>query len=150
MSSIYRTWMERIFSGEFSKSQAQQWAHVVWPLSRGEGARGKRTNLTVEEAEKLLQTLVARGGVKLTESHTKQGLGWIADRRNRDAFPAWVHEDFSHFLFLGQGYNTSLTSWAQYTPIWRIVGNHGQVLDYAASAWQTGATGPRILNATAS
>jgi hypothetical protein len=139
-TAIYRTWDGRIESGVFTKSQCQAWARTVLPLVQHGTTRAK-TSLTTGEALLFAAKIDERGGMRLTDEHTAQGLAWL-DRyasKRLPTIPSDWRERFSHFLYMGDGQDYGRSSdWRQYVPVWRIVLTDGEQWDYYALAWQTG------------
>lgn len=134
-TSAYRNWQERIDSGTFTKAQCGQFARAVFRLAEGEEARGFRTTLTADEAQRLVAALKARGGVRLTQEHTEQGLSWITKYGAKVVgLPSEAVDGFSHFLFVG---NAVIDRYMT-APIWRIVLKDGRCIDYWTTAWQAG------------
>ena len=136
---IYREWCKRIDSGTMNKAQCQQFARAACTLAAGYRAGGKRTALTTEEARDLWDRIHDRGGVRLTDEHTAQGLAWLKSRDGlKLGLPDGALEHFDHFLFMGDADITFTGYWSASTPIWRIVLTDGRMIDYVARSWQSG------------
>lgn len=143
--SIYKTWQERIASGVLTKSQCQQFGKAVAMQAAGYEPGGMKTNLTAGESKILMSIMKDRGGVRLTEEHTAQGLAWIASRAGKELFGEDVQSkilaDFSHFRFMGDIEISGTSYWPQATVVWRIHLNDGTMIDYYTGSWQSGRTG---------
>lgn len=138
-TSIFRTWQKRLESGVFTKSQCQQWARVIVPLTQDREPRGHRTNLTADEADVLMVHMRNAGGMRLTDEHTAQGLSWLiqnAKKRLPDLPDVW--NAFSHFLYMGEAESYGTSYARMYVPVWRIVLRDGTAWDYFTLSWQTG------------
>lgn len=135
-STIYRTWRERIESGVFTKAQCNQWAQAVVPTAYGESPRGKKTNLSQEEAEKLV-TLMERGeGVSLTTEHTEQGIAYL--RRygaKKIGIPQEYIDAWESFTFQGR---TASEDFGSHTPVWQFTTTTGYEIAYYTTSWQSG------------
>lgn len=141
---IYKTWVERILSGTFTRGECNQWAQAVVPLSEDLPPGGKRTVLEPHEARGLRQLMWHRGGVRLHDDHTQQGLKWI--KTHEDQFPEGMLDRFSHFTFQGDAYDIDTSGWRpQCIPTWRIHLQDGTMIDYTAIGWQTGQEPDLIL-----
>lgn len=134
--SIFRTWCYRIDSGVFSKAQAAQFAAAIYRQAIGYEQRGKRTNISITQADDLFARMIARGGVRLTPEDDAAGFVWLLKygRRNYgETFPLEdIRDNFSHFLFRGKAeiYGRSTL------PIWRVVLKDGRTFDYYSIPWQ--------------
>lgn len=152
-SKAYRTWLARIHSGTFSHAQCRAWCRTVYAIAIGErDDYGQRSNLTENEAQRLREQFPGTG-ISLESEHTAKGLAWIREKRNADQLPAWATECFERFTFTGRAYDLNEERNGSYrrayVPIWRIHATDGRWLDYCAAAWQSGATGPRVLRQSA-
>ncbi len=138
-SQIFKTWMNRIESGIFTKSQCQQWASAVVPLSNGDRPRGKATRLTPSEARQLRSAIVRRGGGKLTVEHTNQGMRWLGNGgAERVGLPSDWLARFRGFYFDGRSVNIQ-PNWGVYVPLW-LVDLDNEVWAYYAASWQSGSS----------
>lgn len=140
-TAIYRTWIRRLDSGTFTKSECGQWAHAVLPLSEDQSPGGLRTNLRPKEARDLRERMATRGGVALTSEHVAQGVEWICSRAGRKGLPTWAVDGFERFSFQGDGLDNSNGYRTQYTPLWRLHTVDGRAIDYTAWSWQSGKDG---------
>lgn len=143
MTKAYKTWVDRIESGVFTKAQCGQFARAVVAIAEGGTSRGKRTNLTQEEARMLVDAIKFRGGVRLTSDHAEQGFRWF-ERYGRkvlglgERFHEEVVREFDHFTYNGEAADSGTTSFYVIVPVWRIHLRDGRMYDYYATSWQSG------------
>lgn len=135
---IDKVWQDRIDSGTFTKGECQQFTNYIARAAEGLQTYGRRTNLTGDQCCDLLRKLVERGGVRLTSTHSDQGLTWLR-KYGHKIFGAELAADivanFSHFLYLGD--IRTYGQWRNGTlPVWRIVLTDGRIYDYWNAAWQ--------------
>lgn len=137
LSSIYRTWKERIDSGVIRTSLVRQFAAAVVPLAHGLRAGGFHTNLSRHEAELLLDQLRTRHGVRLPDDDEAKGFGWLERNGKRSVgLPDAAIDLFDHFSYQGDAWNYGSGAWPHHVPVWRIHLTDGRAIDYANVPWQ--------------
>lgn len=161
-TSIYRTWLRRLGSGTITQAEARQYVQAVIPLASGLPPSGRRTNLTVEEAQALGAIFRDDGlQLNLTPEHTQKGLDWLRKYGSRALvqhsyldhgdpnpapplpFPTNLLTSFSRFTFNGCGYVRSKEfGGRQYVtdalPVWRVhFGEGTPTIDYYCGPWQS-------------
>jgi hypothetical protein len=132
--SIFDTWVQRIQSGTFTKSQCQQFATAIATRANGERPGGKNTNIS-NEAAKTLCNIIAANPVRLTEEHEIQGCKWLLKYGKKVLqLPPDVMDHFDHFEFSGRA---TIASWRGGVPVWDIITDDGRTIHYSVAAWQT-------------
>lgn len=135
MANIDTVWRERIASGVFGKSMCQQFTSAVARAAAGYPMQGRPTNLLPRQCESLVRILRRKGGVRLTDEHTAQGVAWLTKYGAKVlGLPEEVMANFSHFLYTG---NIVTFSERHTFTVWRIVLTDGRMVDYYNAAWQT-------------
>lgn len=135
----FRDWSARVESGVFTRGHVRQWYNRIARTHLDLMPHGAKSALTPDECDELVAMLRARDGVRLTDEHTEQGLGWLKRNARRVFGPEFpldhVTEHFSHFLYRGE----ILTYGAHNNgtlPVWTIVLTNGGEIDYHNAAWQ--------------
>lgn len=140
-SAAFHRWVKRIDSGVFTKTECRAYARLVWPIAHDlcGNLEMRQTHLVPDEALKLCEMMTIRGGVRLTEDHTEQGLKYLKSRRGHQVLGLVIHpyvvERFDHFRYMGAA------CWLNdqvFHPVWRVVMTTGDVFDYAVPSWQSG------------
>lgn len=136
MANIDTTWRVRIQEGVFTKSMCQQFTSAVARSAAGYPMQGRPTNLLPRQCESLVRILRKRGGVRLTDEHTAQGVSWLTKYGTKVlGLPEEVMANFSHFLYTG---NIVTFNERRTFTVWRIVLTDGRMVDYYNAAWQGG------------
>jgi hypothetical protein len=137
-TSIYHKWVDRIDSGVFTESQCRQWAQAVYTLGVGYEPRGKRSNLTHEEAEALLHYMADKGGVALTREHVDKGFRWLKLYGAKKGLPPAMVRHVVGFHFYGVArVDNNAYGWAVSAAcVYRALCDDGREWDYCAAAWQ--------------
>ena len=134
-TSIFRTWQDRLNTGELTKGQINQFVSGIYAKACGD-IGGKTSNLTQEEAE-ILVTRVEQNPVRVTEQQAQQGRVWLARYWKRLGLPELDYASITHFTFDGaeehsNGYRSS------FSPIYTAYFPNGQQLTYHPTPWQAG------------
>lgn len=139
-TKAYNKWVDRLWTNILTKAEVQQFAQAVTRRALGAEPHGRRTNLTDEEAKVLYDRLLC-DPVRLTETHTQQGLTWLRDRGAKALdIPAddlaEILANFSHFTWNGAVEFTGPYSNGT-LPVWTVHLTDGRVLQYYNGAWQS-------------
>lgn len=132
MSTILKTWLARIEGNAFTKSEANQYAKAVIPISVGLEPHGFRTNLTRDEAHQIREAFPVEG-VRLDPATEAAGLAWLQRNGHLIDIPGHVVKTFDHFTFTGSRHEEGER--AAY-PVWAIHTTTGGLHFYWRAPWQ--------------
>lgn len=132
--SIFETWVQRIQSGTFTKSQCSQFATAIATRAVHNNPGGKATNIS-HDAAKTLCELIAANPVRLTEEHETQGIKWLLLSGKKVLnLPSDVMDHFDHFEYSGRA---TIAGYRGGVPVWDIITDDGRTIHYSVAAWQT-------------
>lgn len=137
MTSAFRTWSNRLDDLTLTKYQISQFAQAISRRAMGAEARGKRTNLTDDEAVRLYRRILGNP-VYLTSGHASQGITWLSKYgakvlgMTREEMTERV-QGFDHFTW-----NGAIRFGRYFTlPIWTVHQCDGTVWQYFNASWVT-------------
>jgi hypothetical protein len=131
MSKIYKTWLNRVASGQVTHGQIRQLCEAIYPLAWGQPPGGKRTNLTEEEAWQIVDLIATKGGLPVGERQAAIGRRWLATNAKRHNMPAVLADpaNIDRFTFVGPGDDLE--------PVYRVTLRDGRQIDYSVRSWQS-------------
>lgn len=143
-TSIFRTWQDRLAQPRIGQALVVQFARAVFPLSEGYAARGKATNLSPDEADRLVEQLAHRvlsgdGGPRAEEANEQRGRDWLWLNRRRLSLPDDIDpRNIIEFRLVGFHIYDTNERWRTMhaEPIWRCLLGDGRRFEYSPGAWQ--------------
>jgi hypothetical protein len=136
ISSGARIWRKRVASGTITHPQAVQFCHAIYPLSRGEYARGKAVNIERFEAEDIVAEMFTVKPM-VDEASAQRGRQWLAATVRQFGLPQWNYFEIVEFRFTCVHRHPGVYDdyfGPEYTATWP----DGRRLTYAPTAWQRG------------
>ena len=144
LSKPAKTWSERLLANEeITHGHVIQFYNLVAPLAEGYPAGGKSSNLTADEAERIMEEFDTRvrrgdGGPRIPAAGAARGIDWLVKYAVKLGMPDVDYRTITGFRLVGASCQSYNGFRAQFAPTYRCFFVDGSELDYSPTAWQAG------------